>query len=517
MEPSARVFSSQQRGRPSQLPPPRPFPSQATALTSTSPDRLNQFIATLALASNYSINSPTTKSLLKLALYSFALSPNSPHARLLLDGTPVSLDSVADAWTLTKAQGQGGGEYSAGRRGKVCGHVFKAGECVYRCRDCALDPTCVLCAKCFHGSSHAKQAHDVTFSVHAGVGAGCCDCGDAEAFKEGCHPGCKFHSLAPGEDDKVEVDGVAELRVAVEGALRTMIDWMIGVLEDSPSELSVPETVQDVMSRSPRGTHWLDPTHPISRIGQVSPSTAAPRISPAAPPPAPNPNFPWTTSPSAASASISILASTASPPSYVSSTLRGKARAAEPERPDEPVPAGPWSVVLWNDEKHAIEEVIAQVSWAAGVTESEGKAVAQRLDSHGRDVVYVSLDPDQVIFVSRKLAEIDLGVTVRSSVDTFYEQVAGEMIAVMKDLCGAKVGGEGGVFGEILAGVLLERVGAPQVSRFQKLLEMDLKLWKEARRGLAETFVTLLGVNAQVKLTISKSVAIDGGDRLGVS
>lgn len=31
----------------------------------------------------------------------------------------------------------------------LCGRVFKSGEPTYSCRDCGLDPTCVLCVECF--------------------------------------------------------------------------------------------------------------------------------------------------------------------------------------------------------------------------------------------------------------------------------------------------------------------------------------------------------------------------------
>lgn len=31
----------------------------------------------------------------------------------------------------------------------LCGKVFKSGEPTYSCRECGLDPTCVLCVDCF--------------------------------------------------------------------------------------------------------------------------------------------------------------------------------------------------------------------------------------------------------------------------------------------------------------------------------------------------------------------------------
>ena len=36
----------------------------------------------------------------------------------------------------------------------VCGHVFADNEPTYVCNDCAMDPTCVMCDRCFHNSPH---------------------------------------------------------------------------------------------------------------------------------------------------------------------------------------------------------------------------------------------------------------------------------------------------------------------------------------------------------------------------
>ena len=63
--------------------------------------------------------------------------------------------------------GEPGGGRPA-RPGTVCGHVFKKGEVVYRCRTCGMDDTCVLCAPCFNGSNH--DGHQIFFSVSSGNG-----------------------------------------------------------------------------------------------------------------------------------------------------------------------------------------------------------------------------------------------------------------------------------------------------------------------------------------------------------
>ncbi|XP_037700845.1 E3 ubiquitin-protein ligase UBR2 isoform X4 [Choloepus didactylus] len=41
----------------------------------------------------------------------------------------------------------------------LCGRVFKVGEPTYSCRDCAVDPTCVLCMECFLGSVHRDHRY----------------------------------------------------------------------------------------------------------------------------------------------------------------------------------------------------------------------------------------------------------------------------------------------------------------------------------------------------------------------
>ncbi|KAI9514830.1 E3 ubiquitin-protein ligase ubr2 [Dissostichus eleginoides] len=72
----------------------------------------------------------------------------------------------------------------------LCGHVFRVGEPTYSCRECAADPTCVLCMQCFLGSVHKEHRYRMTTSG----GGGFCDCGDAEAWKRGSY--CRKHTPA---------------------------------------------------------------------------------------------------------------------------------------------------------------------------------------------------------------------------------------------------------------------------------------------------------------------------------
>uniref|UniRef100_A0A8C9ZSU4 E3 ubiquitin-protein ligase n=1 Tax=Sander lucioperca TaxID=283035 RepID=A0A8C9ZSU4_SANLU len=81
----------------------------------------------------------------------------------------------------------------------LCGHVFKVGEPTYSCRECAADPTCVLCMQCFLGSVHKEHRYRMTTSG----GGGFCDCGDAEAWKKG--PYCHKHTPTSSSRDSEEV------------------------------------------------------------------------------------------------------------------------------------------------------------------------------------------------------------------------------------------------------------------------------------------------------------------------
>uniref|UniRef100_A0A673VWZ9 E3 ubiquitin-protein ligase n=1 Tax=Salmo trutta TaxID=8032 RepID=A0A673VWZ9_SALTR len=48
---------------------------------------------------------------------------------------------------------------------QLCGHVFRVGEPTYSCRECAADPTCVLCMQCFLGSVHKEHRYRVRRST----------------------------------------------------------------------------------------------------------------------------------------------------------------------------------------------------------------------------------------------------------------------------------------------------------------------------------------------------------------
>uniref|UniRef100_A0A671WAZ7 E3 ubiquitin-protein ligase n=1 Tax=Sparus aurata TaxID=8175 RepID=A0A671WAZ7_SPAAU len=86
---------------------------------------------------------------------------------------------------------------------QLCGRVFKEGETVYSCRDCAIDPTCIMCMDCFQDSVHKSHR----YKMHASSGGGFCDCGDEEAWKIGP---CLTHESIPKTEHAPEIYERAE-------------------------------------------------------------------------------------------------------------------------------------------------------------------------------------------------------------------------------------------------------------------------------------------------------------------
>ncbi|XP_035982677.1 E3 ubiquitin-protein ligase UBR2 isoform X3 [Fundulus heteroclitus] len=125
----------------------------------------------------------------------------------------------------------------------LCGHVFKVGEPTYSCRECAADPTCVLCMQCFLVSVHRHHRYRMTTSG----GGGFCDCGDTEAWKTG--PYCQKHTPADrsreAEEDPVSLlppDMVARSYSIFSIILKYAVDLLTWDQEDQlPAGLEPPE------------------------------------------------------------------------------------------------------------------------------------------------------------------------------------------------------------------------------------------------------------------------------------
>ncbi|KAJ1282601.1 hypothetical protein BS78_03G065000 [Paspalum vaginatum] len=69
-------------------------------------------------------------------------------------------------------------EHSSLGERAVCGSVWGHNDLAYRCRTCENDPTCAICVQCFQNGNHKDHDYSIMYT-----GGGCCDCGDATAWK----------------------------------------------------------------------------------------------------------------------------------------------------------------------------------------------------------------------------------------------------------------------------------------------------------------------------------------------
>lgn len=99
-----------------------------------------------------------------------------------------------------------------------------------------------------------------------------------------------------------------------------------------------------------------------------------------------------------------------------------------------------FALVLWNDEKHTVEEVKEQVARACKRTKDFGLAKANETNDVGRSVVEYSKDVRRLLQIAKVIEAIKITVTIRASRDTFREQMCGDLIEWLLDISGCSVG-----------------------------------------------------------------------------
>ncbi|KAL8590352.1 hypothetical protein ACOMHN_006468 [Nucella lapillus] len=122
---------------------------------------------------------------------------------------------------------------------QICGHVFRTGEPTYSCRDCANDPTCVLCISCFQRSQHKNHKYRMSTSG----GGGYCDCGDPEAWKT--EPVCETHRAGARQGaNRDPVDNLpADLRERARTIFMSVLRFIVDVLTWDKGD-ALPEGIQ---------------------------------------------------------------------------------------------------------------------------------------------------------------------------------------------------------------------------------------------------------------------------------
>ncbi|KAL1966303.1 hypothetical protein VTN77DRAFT_4656 [Rasamsonia byssochlamydoides] len=124
---------------------------------------------------------------------------------------------------------------------------------------------------------------------------------------------------------------------------------------------------------------------------------------------------------------------------------------------DKPEEEPEFALALWNDEKHTIRDVSHQVTRACRERDSFGNAKAHETNDIGRSVVKYSKDLQRLLQVSKTIEQIKVTVTIRSSRDTFREQMCGTIVEWLSDIAGCSFGEDN----EILRHVICEELLRP--------------------------------------------------------
>lgn len=115
-----------------------------------------------------------------------------------------------------------------------------------------------------------------------------------------------------------------------------------------------------------------------------------------------------------------------------------------------------YALLLWNDEKHTVNEVRDQVARACKVRMQEALARAHETDDVGRSIVKYDTNLESLLDVSKIIEQIKVTVTIRSARDTFREQMCGTIIEWLGDIAGCSVGEDHNILREVVCQEMLK-------------------------------------------------------------
>ncbi|EXJ70941.1 E3 ubiquitin-protein ligase UBR1 [Cladophialophora psammophila CBS 110553] len=121
-----------------------------------------------------------------------------------------------------------------------------------------------------------------------------------------------------------------------------------------------------------------------------------------------------------------------------------------------------YCLIIWNDEKHTVREVQSQVARACHQREAFGLAKAEEANDVGRSVIKHSRDLKELTRMAKIIEEIKVTVTIRSSRDTFREQMCGTIIEWLGDIAGSSIAGDGHILRRVICEEMLQiwRIGS---------------------------------------------------------
>lgn len=101
-----------------------------------------------------------------------------------------------------------------------------------------------------------------------------------------------------------------------------------------------------------------------------------------------------------------------------------------------------YCLIVWNDEKHTVVEVRDVIKRACKTTTTFGQIKAWETNDIGRSILKHSRDLDELIRMSDIVESIKVTTTIRTSRDTFREQMCGTIVEWLSDISGCSIGGD---------------------------------------------------------------------------
>ncbi|KAH0838891.1 hypothetical protein J3R83DRAFT_7318 [Lanmaoa asiatica] len=393
-----------------------------------------------------------------------------PYAHLFL---PLSNSSLPMHATLGQVQAElgfaGAGLQDPVVPGRPCGYIFTKGESCFRCKDCALDESCVLCSRCFRASSH--KDHNISFFI-AQQSGGCCDCGDAEAWRHNIQ--CPFHPLLH-DPDCVFDSSVPTPDTTPRVLPRSISDVDIPPVPHYPFRAAFPPELRDNMGRTiAYALDFLLDTLDCSPDDPSVPSNEADlRLQP----------------------------------------------TADPMQKDQ------YSVIIWNDDKHSFDEVIQLICDTTNRDRKEATAMAHAIDEHGREIIDMNANVPRLLEIAQVISKIEIGVTIRRAYDTFREQVVVVIIEWLLDLTRSRLGADTLIIREVITAELLSprrretniygsashipdlSSDIPNPCRIDWMFLYHARLWKKPRISLKEIYASVLILSHPHKVAIGSHFA----------
>ncbi|RFU73211.1 e3 ubiquitin- ligase ubr1 [Trichoderma arundinaceum] len=164
-------------------------------------------------------------------------------------------------------------------------------------------------------------------------------------------------------------------------------------------------------------------------------------------------------------------------------------------------------LVLWNDEKHTVDEVRDQIARACRKSRRQANKDAWQTDAVGRSLLIFLDDVDRLIQMSRILEAIRVTVTIRSARDTFREEMCGTLIEWLSDISGCSIGHDN----HILRRTICEEVMKPWRKGSAATQMKGLIDDEEEDDQRLESRARLHNVNARFILALQAAAGARGG------